>query len=67
MTTCDRRERFITTTVSIDEAGLTARPAVWDRKLQRVVHSYRRGEEHLASAMAEKLNAETEGNTMSDQ
>ena len=57
------RERFITTTVPRNPAlEYGARvPAVWDRQLQRVVHSYRIGQEHLASAMAAKLNADASG------
>ena len=54
------RVRFIATTVPrnpVLEYGARV-PAVWDRKLQRVVHSYRRGQDHLARAMSEKLNAE---------
>ena len=54
------RERYIITTVPRNPAleyGVRV-PAVWDRRLQRVVHSYRRGQETLAAAMAAKLTGE---------
>ncbi len=54
------RERYITTTCTRNPMlEYAARvPAVWDRRHQRIVHSYRRGQEHLARAMADKLNAQ---------
>lgn len=57
-----KRERFITTTVLVNPALEYARryPAVWDRKTQRVVHSYRPSPNGAkwAREMAAKLNAD---------
>jgi hypothetical protein len=45
------RPRFVYTVITPGQL-----PAVWDRKIQQVVHSYRNGQEKLARAMVEKLN-----------
>lgn len=51
-------ERYIVTHVSVGAAGLTQRPAVYDTQTRQIVHTYRQKQEHLAHAMAEKLNRE---------
>lgn len=50
--------RYTVVLVSVGEAGLTARPAVWDTVELRTVHTYRQDQRKLAEAMAAKLNAQ---------
>ena len=52
----DDDPRFTVQLVSVGEAGLTARPAVWDRVAQKTVYIYLANERHLAEKIAEKLN-----------
>lgn len=48
--------RFYVQPVSVGAAGVTARPAVCDSATGRTVKVYRRTDEHVANALAARLN-----------
>lgn len=55
--------RYAVTQISVGDAGLTQRPAVYDRLEGRTVKVYRRNELRLAERLAANLNAETRENS----